>query len=602
MATSLVLPSMSAVADSQGEAIVVTATRTARTVDETLAPVTIITRQDIERLQPQSVVDLFRGLPGVSFANNGGRGKQTSLFLRGTESDHVLVLIDGVKVGSATAGQAAFQDLPVDLIDRIEIVRGPRSSLYGSEAIGGVIQIFTRRGGQGFTPSFSIGAGTDHHYKGTASVSQRNDHGWISLSLSRELTDGFNSCRVEAAGVGGCYTAEPDRDGYDNNSGSLNAGYRFGGGTEVAFNWMKTDAESKFDGSYQNSAKSSQEVAGLKLSVKPFAPWTSSVSVGVSKDHANNYLNGVYASTFDTQRTTGTWQNDLMLGKAVTLTVGVDAQRDEIDSSTAYAERARDNTGVFALLQADVGVHELQLSVRRDDNEQFGRHTTGSVAWGMGLTPAIRLVASYATAFKAPTFNELYFPFYGKADLRPETSDTVELGLRGEHGWGRWTVNVFESDVEDLIAYDASIFLANNVDSARIQGAEATLATTLAGIDVRGSLTLLDTSNESDNAYQGNWLARRPAQSARLDLDRAIGPVRVGATVVAEGKRYDDLANEHRLGGYATLDLRAEYAFAPHWRVQATLGNVFDKAYETARFYRQQGRNVFLTLRYAPGR
>lgn len=602
LATSLVLPSLSALADSMGDAVVVTATRTARTVDETLAPVTIITREDIERQQAQSVIDLFRGLPGMSFTNNGGRGKQTSFFLRGTESDHVLVLIDGVKVGSATSGSAAFQDLPVDLIDRIEIVRGPRSSLYGSEAIGGVIQIFTRRGGAGFQPAFSLAAGTNRHFKGTVSLSQHADNAWVSLNLSREITDGINACRVEALGVGGCYNAEPDRDGYQNNSGSLNAGYRFAGGAEIALTWLKTEARNQFDGAYQNSAKSSQEVTGLSFSVSPVEMWKTTVAVGQSRDDSNSYLNGVYKNTYDTLRTTGSWQNDLVLGERLMLTLGVDGQRDEVDSTTAYSMDVRDNTGVFALLQAGVGAHDFQFSLRNDDNEQFGNHSTGSLAWGMALSDTLRVVASYATAFKAPTFNELYYPYYGKADLNPETSETTELGLRGAHGWGRWSVNLFQTDVDDLIAYDSAISAVNNVSAARIRGAEATVSTTLSGFDISGSLTLLDTSSESNDAYEGNWLARRPAQSARIDVDRAFGALRLGTTVVAEGKRYDDLANKQRLGGYATVDLRAEYALSSDWRVQASLANVFDKEYETARFYQQEGRTVFLTLRYVPAR
>jgi vitamin B12 transporter len=602
LATSLALPSIPAMADSVGSAVVVTATRSARTVDETLAPVTIITREDIEREQARSVIDLLRGQAGISFTNNGGRGKQTSFFLRGTESDHVLVLIDGVKVGSATSGSAAFQDLPVDHIERIEIVRGPRSSLYGSEAIGGVIQIFTRRGGSGFEPALSIGAGSDHHFKGTVSLSQRGDNAWVSLNLSRELTDGFNACRVEALGRGGCYNAEPDDDGYQNNAGSLNAGYRFDGGAEIALSWLKTDAENEFDGSFQNSAKSTQESTGLRFSVSPVAMWKTSLSVGQSRDNSNNYRDGVYVNTYDTLRTTGTWQNDLVLGERMMLTLGVDAQRDEVDSTTAYTVDVRDNTGVFALLQAGFGRHDLEFALRQDDNDQFGNHTTGSVAWGMGLTDTLRLVLSHGTAFKAPTFNELYYPFYGKSDLEPETSASTEIGLRGTQGWGRWSMSVFQTDVDELIAYDSSLFTVNNISQARIRGAELTASTALAGFDIRGSLTLLDTRNESDDANQGNWLARRPAQAARIDIDRAFGAWRVGTTVVAEGKRYDDLANEQRLGGYATVDLRAEYRINPDWRVQASLGNVFDKDYETARYYEQEGRNVFFTLRYAPAR
>lgn len=600
-AASLVLPSVSSAADALGS-VVVTATRTSQTADETLAPVTIITREDIEREQPRSVVDLFRGQPGISYSNNGGRGKQTSFFVRGSESDHVLVLIDGVKVGSASSGQAALQDLPVDLIERIEIVRGPRSSLYGSEAIGGVIQIFTRRGGAGFQPEFSVSAGTDRSFKGSVSLSQRGERGWVGANLTRDITNGFNACRVEAAGVGGCYTAEPDRDGYQNTAGSLNAGYRFEGGAQVALTWLRSDAVTEFDGTSQNSAKSVQEVAGVQFSVEPVARWKTSLSIGQSRDNADNYFDGGYVNTYDTLRTTGSWQNDLTLGEGTLLSLGLDAQRDELDSTTDYAADVRDNTGVFALLQTGVGAHDLEFALRSDDNEQFGHHTTGSVAWGVPLSDSLRVVASYATAFKAPTFNELYYPYYGSPDLDPETSRSAEVGLRGAHGWGQWSLNLFHSRVDDLIAYDSSIFAANNISEARLQGLEASLSTQWAGFDLHGSLTLLQTRNESDDVNNGNWLARRPAQSLRLDVDRAFGAWRVGTTVVAEGKRYDDLANTNRLGGYATVDLRAQYDLNREWRVQASVENVFDKQYETARFYEQAGRMVFVTLRWAPGR
>lgn len=587
-------------ADTHGDTMVVTATRTARTVDATLSSVTVVTREDIERLQPESVVDLLRAQAGVTLANNGGRGKNTSVFLRGTESDHVLVMIDGVKVGSATSGGASFQDMPLELIERIEIVRGPRSSLYGSEAIGGVIQIFTRKAGTGFKPFVTLGAGTDSHFAGGAGLSYRAERGWVSLSLNREITDGFNVCRENTTGKGNCRPYEGDRDGYQNNSLSLNAGLHVGATGQISLNWLKTDARSHFDGTFQNQSESSQEVAGLRASFSPLERWTSTLAVGVSKDQANNYLNGRYVNTYDTQRTTASWQNDLSLSDGILLTVGVDSQTDEVDSSVQYAESARDNVGYFAMLQASAGAHDVELSLREDDNEQFGQHLTGAFAWGIALNEQLRLVASYATAYKAPTFNELYFPNYGNADLKAETSETVELGLRGRHAHAHWGITVFETRVDDLVAYDASIMAPNNVSAALIQGAEITGGLAVSNWRVNAAVTLLDTSNEDAGANEGNWLARRPAQSARLDVDYDFGRVSTGATVIAEGKRFDDLANTNEMNGFTTLDLRASWQVAPAWTVQATLGNVFDREYETARFYNQAGRSAFLTLRYAP--
>ncbi len=596
-------PAQSGAAHEQvGETVLVTATRTARTADETLAAVTVVTRADIERQQARSVADVFRGLPGISVANNGGRGKLTAVFMRGTEADHTLVLIDGVKVGSATSGGAAFQDMPVDLIERIEIVRGPRSSLYGSEAIGGVIQIFTRRGGGATLPRFSIGAGSDQTYNVTAGISGGGEQAWYSADLSRERTDGFNSCRVEAAGVGGCFTAEPDRDGYDNLSGSVRAGYRFAGGAEFDVNWLRTEADSEFDGGFQNYAEAVQQTLGARLAMSPLAHWKLTLAAGQSRDDSDNFKDGVFASRFDTERRTLSVQNDFGIGAHGLLTLGADHQDDRVSSTTDYAVTERDNRGLFAFYQGKAGLHDYQLGLRNDDNEQFGSHNTGSLAWGYTLSDALRLTASYGTAFKAPSFNELYFPFFGNPELEPETSRSVEFGLAGRTGWGSWSANLFQTMVDDLIAYDAAIFSVNNVDKARIRGLEGVLNTRVRGWDVAANLTLLDPENRSAGAQRGNVLPRRAEQALRVDLDRDFGAIRAGMTLHAEGRRYDDLGNRNRLGGYATVDLRAEYALDRDWRLQGKVGNLFDNDYETARFYEQAGRNLFVTLVYQPVR
>ncbi|MCZ4304733.1 TonB-dependent vitamin B12 receptor [Zoogloeaceae bacterium G21618-S1] len=602
LAVFCAFPLVSMAADSVGDTVVVTATRTARTVDESLAAVTVITQADIERLQPRSVPDLLRGQPGISLTNNGGRGKQTSVFMRGTESDHLVVLIDGIKVGSATSGSAAFQDMPVDMIERIEIVRGPRSSLYGSEAIGGVIQIFTKRGGGEFRPSGSIGFGNKGARKASIGLDGGGEQGWVSLNLSRDATDGFDSCRAEADGFGGCFNNEPDRDGYQNLSGSVRAGYRFTGGAEVNVNWMRTQAKSDFDGSSQNESDTVQEVFGGRFSFSPVAAWKMSFSAGVSTDDSNNYKDDLFKSSFDTERTTLSWQNDIALSANNMLTLGLDHQDDEITSTTAYPETSRTNDGVFALYQGAFGQHDYQLSLRSDDDQRYGRHNTGAIAWGYTVSDALRLTASYGTAFKAPTFNELYFPFYGNTDLEPERSRTVEFGLSGRGGWGYWSANVFQTYVEDLIGYDAAIFKANNISEARIRGIEGVIGTRLAQWDLRTSVTLLDPRDQSGDKNDGNLLPRRAKQTLRVDADRDYGKFSVGASLLAASHRYDEVANTHRLGGYGVVDLRAEYKLAADWRLQGTIGNAFDHEYETARFYNQEGRSVFVTLKYQPKR
>lgn len=594
--------STSFAADSEntlGE-IVVTATRTARTADDSLASVSVITRQDIERSQAQSVQDLLRGLPGVDIANNGGAGKLTALFLRGTESDHVLVLIDGVKVSSATSGQAAFQDIPIDQIERIEVVRGPRSSLYGSEAIGGVIQIFTRKGGGAAVPRFSIGGGSHGSFTTSAGVSGGGANSWYNLGVSHSQTGGIDACRGKPSpGGAGCFTYEPDRDGYRNDAVVLRAGHRFGPGAEIDAHFIQADSENEFDGSFSNQAKGTQRIVGARATLRPLEAWRMQLAAGQAQDKSNGYKNHAFYSRFDTERDTLSWQNDLSLGAHHLLSLGLDYQDDRVVSDTAYALRARDNTGAFAQYQGDFGAHDLQASLRRDDNAQFGGKNTGGLAWGYAFGAGLRLFASYGSAFKAPTFNELYYPGYGNANLKPEQSRSVELGLAGRAAAMRWSVSAYRTRIDNLIAYDSTIFAPNNIDRARILGLEASAGARLADWDANLALTLLDPEQQGGR-YDGKLLPRRAEHSARFDLDRAIGAYRIGASVLAAGRRYDDLANTRRLGAYATVDLRAEYRPAKDWRLQARLENLFDADYETAYLYNQPGRGLYLTLRYEP--
>ncbi len=595
----LASPSLYA-ANAALDPVIVTASRTARTADETLASVSVITRADIERRQAQSVPELLAGLPGVAISNNGGMGKTSAVFLRGSEAGHVLVLIDGVKVGSATLGTTSFEQLPLDQIERIEIVRGPRSSLYGSEAIGGVIQIFTRKGGGALTPNFSIGAGSHGTGQFSAGVSGGGANDWYSVNLSGIDTDGFNACNGQP-GVAGCFTSEPDKDGYRNLAGSARAGMRLDNGAEVDVHWLRSNSATQFDGGFVNESKTAQQTLGGSLRFSPLAAWRVALLAGTSLDESDSFKNGAWKSRFDTRRDTLSWQNDLALDANQLVTLGLDYQNDSIASDTAYAATRRDNRGLFAQYQGDFGAHSLQFSVRGDDNRQFGGHNTGAAAWGVKLGGGMRLTASYGSAFKAPTFNDLYYPGYGTADLKPESSRSAELGLSGS-GKLNWALNAYRTEVDDLIAYDASRYAPGNVASALIRGLEGSIGMRLADWQANAHATLLDPENRSPGANFGKNLTRRPEQSLRLDLDRDLGRYRVGATLLAAGARYDDLANTRRLGGYATLDLRADYKLAKDWLVQAKAANLFDRDYETAAFYNQPRRSLFVTLRYQPAR
>ena len=596
-ASLLLLSSYSLHAADEASPIIVTATRTAQTADETLAAVTVITREDIERQQATSVIDLLRGTPGVSLSNNGGVGKSTSVFLRGSESDHVLVLINGVKVGSVSLGTTAFQDIPVDQIERIEIVRGPRSSLYGSEAIGGVIQIFTRKGGGVTSPSFSLGAGSHRTYTGSVGVSGGGAQGWYNVRRSGLSSDGINACRGSTSA--GCFTVEPDDDGYRNRADAVRGGYRFSNGVELDAHALRTRGKVRFDGGFVNESESVQQVIGGRAAFSPLAPWRMSISAGSGKDDSDNFLNGTFGSRFNSTRNTVSIQHDLTVGRAHLVSLGHDYQNDSISSTTQYNVTERSINSVFSQYQGSYGAHDIQVAARHDNNEQFGSPTTGGIAWGYAMSRDLRLVASSGTAFKAPTFNELYFPGFGSASLRPEESISHELGVRGKVSSGGWSVTAYQTKVDDLIGFDAS-FTPVNIDKANIRGVETSANTRIAGWIVAASLTILDPQNRGGGANDGNVLPRRAQESFRLDLDQSFGKLRFGGTLFREGRRYDDLANTVKLSGYTTVDLRVAYAFAKHWTLGGRVGNLFDASYETAAFFNQDGRNFFVTLRYQP--
>lgn len=581
--------------------IVVTATRTAQTADEALASITVITRLDIERLQARSILDLVRGAPGISTSNNGGAGKITTLFLRGTEADHLLVLIDGVKVGSTSSGLTAFQDIPVDQIERIEIVRGPRSSLYGSEAIGGVMQIFTRKGGGPLQSYFSTGGGSYRTYNTSAGLSGGGERGWYSVNTSGSSTEGFNACYGKPfPGGAGCFTEEFDKDGYRQASGSVRAGYRFSGGTEFDLRWLRSHGKSEFDGSFVNETKTVQDVIGGHVRWMPFRLWQLTFTAGRSQDNSDNLKDGNFINRFDSERDSISLQNDLSIGRHQLLTVGVDYQNDRISSTEIFTTTERDNRGIFAQHQATIGRHDVQISLRRDNNEQFGTHETGGLAWGYRVSPDTRFIASYGTAFKAPSFNELYFPGFGNPNLRPESSRSAELGARGSAHGGNWSLALFQTRIDDLIAFDATTFAPANIQSAYIRGVEAGYGVRLAGWETNTGLTLLDPRNRAAGSNSDNLLPRRAEQALRLDADRTFGPYRFGATLQAAGRRYDDIANTRSLAAYATLDLRSEYRVAREWVLQLSIVNVLDANYETASYYNQPGRSAYFTLRYRP--
>ena len=582
--------------------VIVTASRVAEPLTGALASVTIITRADIERLQAHSVPELLNGLAGMSVAASGDLGKTAYLFVRGTNADHVLVLIDGIKIGSATTGQAALEQLPVEQIERIEIVRGPRSSLYGSDAIGGIIQIFTRHSAPGAAgrSSFELTGGSHDTWQMQGGYSGSSGPVWYNASASGLYTAGIPVCAGGAPATAPCFTAEP-RQGYRSASAAVSGGYRLGDTTRVSFDWLRANGDTGYDGDIFSGNESHvvQQAAGIELQTVPLPKWAMSLTAGQSLDESAQLFDGTPDGFFDTRRATLSWLNDLHLATTQDLLLGADYEQDTIGSGTAYAERSRADTGAFTSYRFAPGRMDLEVSARHDHNQQFGDHTTGAAAAAWRFTDGLRLTASWGTAFKAPTFNDLYFPFYGNRELRPETARATEIGLEGDLGRRmNWGVNIYETSIDDLIEYNPLTFGADNIDRARIRGLELHLATEIAGTLAQLNATRLDPRDRGAN--WGAALPRRAEESVRLDLDREFGPLTAGATLAVVGRRFEDPANTERMGGYTTLDLRAGWHVDPCWMLQARISNALNRDYETVLYYNQPRFGAYLTLRYTP--
>ncbi|WP_348761301.1 TonB-dependent receptor [uncultured Salinisphaera sp.] len=603
--------------------VTVTATRGAQPTSETLAATSVITRADIVRQQANSLADLLVDTPSITQTNNGGLGKQTNINLRGTDSDQVLVLVDGVRYGSASAGLAALADFPVSQIERIEIVRGPRSSLYGADAVGGVIQIFTRDGegiapGAVATPYGSVSAGTYKTYEGNVGVQGATERSHYNVSVSGLTSDGFDACTgrpFSAPGGGaGCFADQPDDDGYNRVAGSARGGYRFDNGWQLSGHYLRADGDNEYDGTTTDQSDSVQEVYGLDIDAPLTDFWDASVSLARSRDLSSNYLGDRFASRFDTRRDTVSFQNDFRLAAGQSATLGVDHRQDEVTSTVDFKENKRANTGVFGQYQGRYGRHAVQLAARGDDNQAYGSNVTGSATYGYDIDDVYTVTASYGNAFNAPTFNDLYYPDpeptefnpdpapASNPDLEPEESRTAELGLKARPAWGRWSVHVYETRIDDEIVLDAD-FTPQNVNAVRIRGIEGETTAYVGRWRLHSAAHWLEAKNESDGANAGNDLARRPQYAASLAVDRDLfARFAAGATARMVGSRYNDLENQNELGGYALFGLRGAMDLTSDWQVRAKIDNLFDRDYQTVAFYNQPGRVAMLTLRYAPER
>lgn len=580
------------------ETTVVTATRTAQTVDETLASVTVITREEIERGQYQSLPDLLATIPGVQVNQDGGLGTNTSIYLRGTSTNQTLVLVDGIRIRSATTGAASLQYIPLSQIDRVEVVRGPRSTLYGADAVGGVIQVFTRSGEAGTRGEVTVGGGSHGTAEGRAFFATASGNSHYSLGIGHLRSDGIDAQKNDVPDAFGWGNTpdEPDKDGYREDSLSVRFGHEFSPGNSLQFTGLHAEGESEYDGTSQNSADFIQQALGLTLHLLPTDTLSVTAQASQSQDRSENFLDGTFSSLFDTKQQQFSVQGDLFLRDSDVLTIGNDYTKDKVRSDTDYDERSRDNSALFTQYQLEHMNHSILVGVRYDDNEQFGSHTTYNAGYGLRLPHDLKLDLNYGTAFRAPTFNELYYPDPwgwggGNPDLKPEESTSYEISLQQSLPNAYWRTSIFRTEIDNMI----SGWPAENISRARIDGVELDGGYRLTSQwNISAAITLQDPKDRDS----GNLLARRAEQMATVNLDGDFGKARVGVTAQGFSERYDDGANTVRLPGYGLLHLRGEYDIAPNWLLQARIENVLDKEYEEVATYNTPGRSAYLYASY----
>lgn len=569
---------------------------------KTLAAVTVVDREEIERKQFNSLQDLLRTVPGVTYSNTGGLGKTTSVSIRGTGNRHALVLVDGQKVGSATLGETAFEHFPIDQIERVEVLRGSRSSLYGSEAIGGVIQIFTRKGTQnGVKPFASFTYGSHETYQGNVGLNIRQNDTWATLNVAGTKTQGIDATNINEAN-------DLDTDGYENKSASLRMGHKFNDQFDVYASVLVVDGENEYDNDAKNvHSKIEQNVYSIGATYKPFDIWTTQVKLGRSEDKLDSRDGN--PSVINTQRNSLSWLNTLNFNQQNTLMLGFDYQNDEVSGTKAYAVKERDNKAYFAQYLGSFGNFNVQGAVRQDDNEQFGNHTTGSATLGYRFNDAIQTYVSYGTAFKAPTFNDLYWPGSENPTLVPEESENYEIGFKGVISNVQWELNGFYNEIENMIAWaeapiasDPDRWAPSNVEKAKIKGIEFSLTQQINDFNWSMNYTYQDPKNES-TVNHGKQLLLRAKQLFNFSADYTLDKWTLGASVHAEDKRFANAENTMELGAFATVDTRITYQATPEFSVQAKLANMFDKEYSTnysnSTLFNQDGRTAWLILRYA---
>jgi vitamin B12 transporter len=590
--------------------IVVTATRLVENRDNVIGDISVITSQDIQRAGQSSLTELLQSQPGVEIETNGGAGSLSNVRLRGTNAQSVVVLIDGMRISSAANSLTNFGQVQLNQIDRIEILKGAASSLYGSDAIGGVIQIFTKQGKEGVQISANAGYGSFNTQQISTGINGKINDTKFSLGIASNSSDGISTYKTKNG-------QDADKDSFNNLGLSANISQKINENHELGFQTFLNDGHLNLDGdNFPAHQNNQQRIFAINSKNKLTSFWLSQLKIGESTDVANAV--GSYGSnnTKSMQRQLY-WQNELTLPLG-RLLLAYDRIEDKVKSTTAYSLDHRTNDGFIAGYQLNYQAHAANFSFRHDNNSQFGGHNTGSVNYGLKFADFWRVSAAYGTAFRAPTFNDLYWPFQdygiygtyeGNPSLKPETSRNKELSLTYDQGHHRLSATVFENKISNLIIGSQGLFNDSpiNLGKASITGLTLSYEGWLSNYHIRANADFQDPKNEDGDE---KILPRRAKKHGSAWIGKSWNTFEVGTELIANGRRFNDADNTIPLGGYTLVNLTAKYKIDNDWSLNGRINNLFDRDYALATTasswdrslpaYNTPGLNLFIGISYSP--
>ncbi len=593
---------MSAIQAEQSlDPVVVTATRQPSPIPDVLADVTVIDRDEIERNGGSSVVDLLARQPGMQLATTGGVGTATSFYLRGTRTDQVKILVDGLPINSLDLSGSPLRYLSLADLERIEILRGPGSTLYGADAIGGVIQLFTRRGSPGLKFDGFVGYGTQNTFQASSGISAGDDHWQFRAEAHQDSSDSISAQKNAS-------NQDSDTDSYRNSGGAISVSFSPTKDHELGLIYRTNQGRSRYDNSPPNGTFDAYVDFNTEqwqiFSQNHISDhWNSKLQYGHTTDWQNNYASWApLGSYLQTENTLVSWQNDidLPLGKGL---LGAERGMQQASPKESFiGNDSINNNAIFINWNAHYQSHRWQLGGRYDDHSQFGNQTTYSLGYGYQLTPQWRLQSSYGTSFKAPSLYQLYDQWSGNAQLKPEEGKNWELGIVWEQSQQTASVIYYLNQVSNMIDWSAASYRFQNVSQAKLTGVTLDYAAHFNDWGVHGVYDWLD-ANDEDTGFQ---LGRRAKNKILIDVSKTWNDLTTGMEWIAVGSRYNTNTETGRMGGYGVLNLTTHYNISKKLTLEGRINNLLDKNYKLVLDYNNVpygtlGINTFIGIRYTPG-